>query len=272
MYTFILQTEADVSARSLALSMISVADNSDQTIGELIRIGNLLSIEPSTIRVAVARLLSEGMLNSKKRGSYQPGPKSMALTNQLRAWKDIESRVKPWSGDWITVHINHLGRSNRKKLRSWNRALTLYGYAEVHSGFYVRPANLSAGLADHREDLTNIGLAQEAIVMQVSELALADTVDWTKLWAIEDLRSTYDDAIAAMQNSLEKLPSMTLEQAARETLLVGQSVIRTINYDPLLPKEIGDSKRFSEMLKLMVRYNEVGQSYWRDFQASQHGA
>ncbi|MEM7358154.1 MAG: hypothetical protein AAF431_03540 [Pseudomonadota bacterium] len=267
MYTFNLQTETDITARSLALSMISVANNSDQSIGELIRIGNLLSIEASTIRVAVTRLLREGMLSSKQRGYYQPGAASKALTNQLRNWSDIESRVRPWSRDWITVHISHLGRSNRKKLRKWTRALTLYGYAEVHSGFYVRPANLSASLGQHREELVSIGLDEAAIMMHVSEVASGDQQDWHTLWPLAQLRSSYDDAIDCMQSSLEQLPGMNVEQAAKETLLVGQSVIRTINYDPLLPEEIGDSVRFLEMLKLMVHYNEVGQSYWREFQA-----
>ena len=55
---------------------------------------------------------------------------------------------------------------------------------------------------------------------------------------------------------------MTIVEAARETLLLGQSVIRTINTDPLLPAEMVDAALRAEMIAAMQRYDTIGKGFW----------
>jgi len=258
----------DVSARALVLSLMSSAFHVPQSIARLIRAGELFGIEAATLRVAVTRLLKEGLLESPDRGVYQPGPQSRALTRRVRGWKDVARRLVPWNGDWLIALTDHLGRTDRKQLRARERSLALSGYQQATTGFWVRPANLAGALADHRSDLTAIGADEDVILLRATGIAMEPLPDWPSLWSSQALARSYEKAIAAMTASLARLPGLSPDAAARETLLIGQAVIRTINFDPLLPPEFGNQQQFLQMVETMVRYNEAGRKCWLAYYAA----
>lgn len=267
-YYFEPLTPHDISARALVLSMLSGTDVAPQPIGRFINGGALFDIEASTIRVAVTRLMKDGLLESPSRGLYRPGPKSQALTRRVQQWREVADRIVPWNGDWLAAFTSHLGRTDRKQLRARERALALAGYQEAMSGFWVRPANLARSLADHRADLTGIGADEAIALMRVSEVAVPSDADWPGLWSSDDLARSYTRAIKAMTDSLGRLGSVSPEDAARETLLIGQAVIRTINFDPLLPPELGNQQNFLRMVETMRDYNRIGRRCWAAYHAA----
>ena len=71
------------------------------------------------------------------------------------------------------------------------------------------------------------------------------------------------ESMAVSSRQLEKL---NLEDAARETFLVGESVIRRINADPLLPEQMVDTAARQQMIQAMMAYNTLGRSVWAEFQ------
>ena len=265
MYYFEPLAPQDVSARTLILSLMSSEFRAPQSIGRLINAAALFDIEPATLRVAVTRLIKDGLLESPDRGLYRPGPKSKALTRRVQSWKDVASRIVPWNGDWLVALTHHLGRTDRKQLRARERALALYGYQPTDAGFWVRPANLARPLEDHRTDLTGIGADEGILLLRASAVSVEGGHDWPALWSSEALARSYEHAIRAMEQSLARLPDLSAEAAARESLLIGQAVIRTINFDPLLPPELADQKEFLRMVETMVHYNAVGRECWQAY-------
>ncbi len=148
MFYFEPLAPADVSARALVLSLISGAEAGPQSIARLIDAAALFGIEAPALRVAVTRLIKEGLLESPDRGLYMPGPRARALTRRLQDWQNVRSKLAPWKGDWLIALTHHLGRSDRKQLRARERALSLTGFRETTTAIWVRPANLAASLAD----------------------------------------------------------------------------------------------------------------------------
>lgn len=267
MYYYRSLTPQEVSPRALVLSLMSSEFSTPQPIGRLINAAALFGIEPATLRVAVTRLIKEGLLESPDRGVYRPGPKSRALTRRVQSWKDVASRVVPWNGDWLIALTQHLGRTDRKQLRARERALGLNGYQLTGTGYWVRPANLARTLDEHRSDLTGIGADEEIMLLRASDVSMAGEEDWPGLWSSDALARSYESAVQAMTESLAHLPDLSADAAARETLLIGQAVIRTINFDPLLPPELADQKEFLRMVDMMVHYNDVGRKCWQAYYA-----
>ena len=257
-----------LSARALILSLIASIGTGRQMIAGLIHAGALFGIEPATMRVAATRLLKEGLLESPERGLYVPGPRAQALTRRVQQWQDVAAKMVPWNGDWLVAMTHPLGRRDRKQLRNRERALALFGYQQAEAGLWVRPANLARALPDHQQDLTGIGADETMPILRVAEMAAPGMQDWAGLWSAADLEHSYQAAIRAMTESLERLPRLSLADAARETLLTGQAVIRAINFDPLLPPELGNQKLFLEMVGAMRAYNERGQDCWRAYNAA----
>lgn len=268
MYYFEPLAPEDVSARALVLSLMSGTEARPQSIGRLIGAAALFGIEAATLRVAVTRLLKEGLLESPDRGIYSPGPRARALTRRLQDWQNVRERMTRWNGDWLLALTHDLGRTDRKQLRARERALALYGYRETAGALWVRPANLARTLEDHRADLTGIGADSDITLLRVSAIAAATPPDWPALWPPDALAHAYATALAAMDASLARLPRLGKDEAARETLLTGQAVIRLINFDPLLPPELGPQTEFFRMVDAMRAYNDVGQKCWRDYYAA----
>lgn len=257
-----------LTAKALILSLISSIDTDRQMIGSLIHAGALFDIEPATLRVAATRLLKEGLLESPERGVYVPGPNARALTRRVQQWRDVADKVVPWNGDWLVAMTHHLGRRDRRQLRTRERALALFGYQEAGDGLWVRPANLARPMDAHREDLIGIGADDTIPVLRVSATAGPGLRNWPELWSAQALERSYDDAISAMTESIARLPGLSAADAARETLLIGQAAIRAINFDPLLPPELGNQQRFLEMAATMRAYNEAGIGCWQAYQAT----
>ena len=258
----------DVSARALVLSLMSSTGAAEHPIGQLINAAALFGIESATLRVAVTRLMKDDLLESAERGVYAPGPKSRALTRRVQQWQHVADRMVDWNGDWLVALVQHLGRSNRKQLRARERALALSGYQETDDGLWVRPANLASDLDRHRADLTDIGADDDIILMRASGVAMQGDQNWARLWSPADLSRSYARAVEAIEVSLTRLPGLSVEAAARETLLIGQPVIRAINFDPLLPPELGDQAGFLRMAEKMLEYNKTGQACWRAYYTS----
>ena len=142
------------------------------------------------------------------------------------------------------------------------RALRLYGFAQAEAGLWVRPDNLRLSLADLRAALVRIGLQADALLVTINETALPNGMNWRDLWSTDALKARYESAIAAMQASRKAAVGLSSDAAAKETLLIGQSVIRTINLDPLLPEEIGDATLFRQMVSEMEDYDRFGRTCW----------
>ncbi|WP_291205905.1 hypothetical protein [Hyphomonas sp.] len=268
MFYFEPLAPADVSARALVLSLISGAEAGPQSIARLIGAAALFGIEAPAVRVAVTRLIKEGLLESPDRGLYMPGPRARALTRRLQDWQNVRRKIAPWKGDWLIALTHHLGRSDRKQLRARERALTLTGFRETPSAIWVRPANLSDGLADQRADLIALGADETLTLLRASGIAGEAPSSWPALWSPDALDANYAAAMRAMQQSLARLPGQPADVAARETLLIGQAVLRLINLDPLLPAELGNQADFLRMVDQMRAYNETGQACWRDYYAA----
>jgi phenylacetic acid degradation operon negative regulatory protein len=70
-----------------------------------------------------------------------------------------------------------------------------------------------------------------------------------------------------MIRSEKHLQTIGNEEAARETFLVGEAVIRRINSDPLLPAQMIDTRARRQLIKGMVHYNQLGRAVWDKFPA-----
>jgi phenylacetic acid degradation operon negative regulatory protein len=245
--------------KRLILSLLSAPDLPEVSVRQCTRWGELFDIDAAAMRVALGRLVKAGLLRSVRRGVYAIGPRGASLSATARTWRDVEARLAPWNGDWLLVHTAHLGRSNRSALRERERALRLEGLRSPCTGLWCRPANYREPLSDTRERLCELGLDEAAPVMRAGEIAGAPPLS---LWPCRDLERAYGRSVQRLRDSARRLPALSPEAAARESLLLGEAVIRQINADPLLPDELVDGAARRELIAAMDAYDALGRSIW----------
>lgn len=229
-------------------------------VADLVRRAEVMKLDGAAMRVALGRSCRDGIVQQVERGLYAIGPAGAALDRRARGWAEAAERVRDWTGRWVVVLADHLGRSDRRQVRQRERALTLSGFAATPVGAWVRPDNLAAPLADLVEQLQAIGLEPGAIVL--GDAAALNDASWRDLWPVAAIEASYRFWIAEMEASLSRLDTLTRDAAARETLLLGQSVIRAINRDPLLPAALIDTQLRDGMVAAMRRYDAAGKVCW----------
>ena len=256
------------TAKRLVLSLLSAPSLPEVSIAQLQRWGALFDIDAATMRVTVGRLVRQALLDSEQRGVYRMGPAGRALGAAASGWRNAEARICDWEGDWLFAHVAHLGRVNRSALRARERAFRLGGFAEFASGLWCRPANFREAPGETRERLLALGLEPEAILTRVCDTPGIPDRQFLDLWPRRQIEGSYRQHLRAMRTSSDRLGRLTPDAAAKETLLVGEAVIRQINADPLLPQTLIDTGLRAEMITRMIDYDALGRDVWEQFIAA----
>tara|TARA_R110001599_G_scaffold346479_1_gene571851 strand:- start:6548 stop:7405 length:858 start_codon:yes stop_codon:yes gene_type:complete len=260
--TFQTALQTPMSAKRLVLSLFGALDDATLPISKLIVGASVFGIEESAVRMAANRLVNDGVLSSLERGWYGISDQGETLYEASRAWQKQNERMGDWTGEWVVVHVAHLGRSDRQALRRRNRAFMLCGFAELESGLWVRPNNLTLSTGGLRAELVKLGLGEGAVVFRAAELIHQHSDAFPDLWDRNALESSYHSALAAMAESASTLDSRPLDVAAREVHEIGSSVVSVLTHDPLLPDPFVDTSLRQKVYGAMRSYDALGKSIW----------
>lgn len=254
-----------LSARELILTLMDSTRARALSASYLIAAARLFDMDPGSVRVALARLVREGSLTGAGRGRYALGSRAGTLHSLVKNWSRAEASLIDWTGEWLTVLVGHLARSNKAAVRGNERALNLFGFAEMASGLWVRPANLARSLDQVRADLLELGLVPGSLCAQIRQIAPPERLDPEPLWQTDALAERYQRNMRRLADSTARLADLDDPAAARETLLIGRDVTRDILLDPLLPDALVDAVARRQMIAAMRDYDRIGKAYWREF-------
>ncbi|MEN0067857.1 MAG: hypothetical protein AAGA48_37355 [Myxococcota bacterium] len=225
-------------------------------VRDLLRAGELFGIESGTIRVALSRLSTQGLVEPVARGRWRMARAAAPLAGEVDAWRTLEERVRPWHCDWVGVATGGLSDA-RATLRTRRRALDLIGFRTFRPGLEIRPNNLREPL---RERLHALGV--EAPVLAIGELG-ADQKAAEALWDRDRLAATYAAHRTALATSTAKVPTLSPPEAARETWNTGGAAIRTLALDPRLPRQMVDVEARRALATEMRAFDLLGRRVWR---------
>lgn len=265
-------TATPLSARELILTLMDSTSARALSASYLIAAARLFDMDPGSVRVALARLVREGSLTGAGRGRYALGSRAGTLQSLVKNWSRAEASLVDWQGEWLTVLVGHLARSNKAAVRGNERALNLFGFAEMAAGLWIRPANLARTLDQVRADLLELGLVPGSLCAQMRQIAPPERLDPEALWQTEALARRYHENVRLLAQSTERLAGLDDAGAARETLLLGRDVTRAILLDPLLPDALVDAAARRQMIDAMREYDRIGKAYWREFFQQHEGS
>lgn len=250
-------------ARRFLLKLLFASDGQSLTAREMLAAGEVLGYSPNSLRVALVRLTSEGLIESSARGVYALGPEAAPLADDAGQWRRGEQRVRPWNGEWILVHTGGLARTDRTALRRRARALELLGMREYARGLYLRPDNLAGGVAEVRARLRQLGLETEASVIVAREFEPGELDRIHRLWDGRALARQYRRMREQLEAWLKRADELETTVAAREVFRAGDQAIRTLIFDPLLPEPLVDVAARAAFTDTVLRFDDAGHRIWR---------
>jgi phenylacetic acid degradation operon negative regulatory protein len=253
----------DPTPRSLVLDLLSTLAGHAAPVRALVAAAALFGLRENSLRVALARLLADGLVERDARGEYRLAPRAAAVNETIRAWRRAEERLAPWSGAWLAVHSGALPRAagaRERKLRA--RALRLLGLRPFAPGLELRPDNLAGGVAGLRERLAALGFAAAGAVFVVRDL---DAEGDARARALHDGRALvrgYRDTRERLARSAARLPDLPRAVAMAESFRLGGAAIRQIVLDPLLPEPIVPAAERRALVEAVRRYDRIGRRAW----------
>lgn len=252
-----------LTAKQLILNILSVTD-SEVSAGALVAIGELFEITGNSIRVALARLLSHGLLERDSPGSYRLTAGAAPIQRHVASWPRLEEGLVFWEGDWAAVYCSRPGDLSRTAVKKRLRALAFLGMRELEPGLWIRPNNLKGGVSKLRLRAMELGLDKRSRVFALGEMDSQSDALARTLWDTDAIEAGYRDHEERLRMSAQTLPHLPLEDAVVESFLVGGLVLNALAFDPLLPPELlaGSSRR--SLIEQMQHYNKLGRMRWRD--------
>jgi phenylacetic acid degradation operon negative regulatory protein len=251
-------TEDDASPRVFLLALLR-AFACDVQVQMLIRAGALFDIDENRTRVALHRLRAKGLIESRVRGTYCVV--DTAIQSEHHGWRHALSRVATWGGRWLGVHTGHLPRADKTVARRRDKATNMLGLRELEPGLLVRPDNLMGGVAAARARLHALGLEPEAPVMVLSDLGQHEHKAH-RLWDDMALNAVYEDYIRQIRQITEAIPSLPVEEAARQVFVVGGRALHDILLDPLLPAPLVDPDLRQHFVQSMIAFDDLAREVW----------
>lgn len=254
--------------RNLILNLLLASEGEPLSARDAVASCSLFGITENSVRVTLVRLATAGLVEAAGRGAYRLGPNATGLAADVATWRSAEQRLRDWNGDWVTVHVGSLGRSDRVALRARDRALALLGLRELDRGLFVRPDNLVGGVAAVRERLLKLGLEHEAAVFLARDFDAAREQRARALWDGKALTQGYRQMRERLENWLTAANELEPEVAARESFLLGNEAIRQLVFDPLLPEPLVDTTARHAFTETVLRYDRAGHVIWQQLHAA----
>ncbi|HVU01370.1 MAG TPA: PaaX family transcriptional regulator C-terminal domain-containing protein [Polyangiaceae bacterium] len=251
--------------RQLILRLLVSSEGGAVSARACVAAGEIFGIRENSVRVALVRLAAAGKVEATGRGEYRIGPNAADLAEDIREWRNVESRVRPeWSGRWIGAATSQLARSDRNLVRRRERGFELLGFRELEPNLFVRPDNLVGGPEAARERLRKLGLGEDACaVFSAGDFDEERDARARTLWNGKKLTKSYVELRKALEAWLERAPSLHPMSAARESFVLGHDAIRTLVFDPLLPAPLVDVKERRAFVETLIRYDKAGHKLWR---------
>ncbi len=254
-----------VSARSLVLDLLStMPPNHPVPVGALVNAAALFGIGENNLRVGLARLRAQGLIESAERGSYRLGARAQAVDQRVRSWRTIENGLRPWDGAWVGVEPGGTPRGDRAATRRHERALRLLGFRCLEGGpLHLRPDNLAGGVAGSRRQLGQLGLCPSALVFRMTELDPGAERRARALWDTAAIEAGYGVTMRDLSASSARLATLSRDEAMLESFRIGGAAVRRIVLDPLLPDPIIDTRKRRALVEAMLRYDRLGRRCWK---------
>jgi len=203
-----------MTARSVVLSVLLGAHPACATAGELIRLTDDFGIKETTLRVALTRMVGAGDLIRSADG-YRLSDRLLA--RQRRQDGAIDPRVRPWSGEWVTLIVTSVGGDARTRA-SLRTAMHDKRFGELREGVWMRPDNLELDLDPEIDARVRVLRAR---VDDAAELA-------GELWDLPGWGET----------GHRLLDEMAAAPDIPARFVVAAATVRHLLTDPVLPDEL----------------------------------
>ncbi len=205
---------ANLTARSVVLSVLLGAHPACATAGELIGLTADFGIKETALRVALTRMVGNGDLIRSADG-YRLSKRLLA--RQRRQDEAMRPQTRAWRGDWLTLIVTTVGTDARTRA-ALRMTMHHKRFGELREGVWMRPDNLDPDLGPETLRRVRVLTARDPAPAELAR----------QLW---DLPAWSDSG----HRLLDEIASAT---GVPGRFMVAAAMVRHLLTDPVLPEEL----------------------------------
>lgn len=250
-----------MKASGIILDLLRTYQRRGTSARNIMATGKMLGFNENVMRVSLSRLVSRNIIENISRGYYRLTENTNPINEFIDLWRLGEQRRRPWPEELYCVLS--LAKSSNKDL--W--IIASMGFVALATDLWVRPDNLSLDIhstnkGDLRNRMASLGLDETAILFTNARLSSRDAATCLDQYDRDALIASYRVTLSRLEVSLERLDELTVENAMKESFVLGGTAIQVLSKDPLLPDELMDSSDRSRLWKTMLQYDQAGREIW----------
>ena len=251
-----------ITPKNLILSMFHDSNLEQLPIRTLVEVGKIFGFSDNTVRVTMARLVKDNVLERDQRGLYSMTQRIDPYRRILDSWRLGEQRIKPWDGRWLCCHFSLVPPSQKKSVQ---KISAMAGFVEARPCLWVRPNNLNLELFRLRELFSRVESREPPLVFVAGEFDPQIAKAWRKsLWPVKKILQALEACRDRLEKSKKRLTSGPWKDALVETYLLGSEAVNLLITDPLLPDEIMDGSQRIWLTQSMLEYDALGKNIWEE--------
>lgn len=167
----------------------------------------------------------------------------------------ISMQQKPWDKKWriAIFDIREEYKNRRDALRGKLREI---GFAMLQESVFITPHDI---VQDFNEFVENFGLSDAVYILEVSQIVVGDKKELARnLWNLDKLNDTYKEIIEKLKNislttTRGRVKQLNRESFTKTFMELKQKYLKTLIYDPFLPKELLPSDWKGDEVKKLIK-------------------
>ncbi|MBL4682193.1 MAG: hypothetical protein JKY88_15920 [Pseudomonadales bacterium] len=244
-----------MKATTLIIDLLRTYQERGADVKTIMDTGKLFDYSENLMRVSLSRLVNKEIVVKLQRGQYRLSNTTNPINEFAERWRLGEDRCKPWPEDsWICVHIP-LALDKRSR---W--VLNINGLRQVSDKLWTRPDNLN--LINTESFLIKMGLTENIIFISSASLSEKVKNQWFEQFDTRTLDQEYLDMQSKLTKSLDRLNTLPLHQAKKESFHLGGAAIALLANDPLIPIKRHSPKNRIKLWKTLKTYDQRGRYIW----------
>jgi phenylacetic acid degradation operon negative regulatory protein len=249
----------------LIFGLIASTGKPEYSYSDIEWLSKPFNVSENCLRTSLFRMVSRDILESRKNGRntyYKIGKRGQRIGSNM-SFSFRGSDWSGWDGSWTGVlfSVPNIDNSARYRIR---RKLTVYRYAPLYSGVWVRPENKNENLENNLKDILK---SKHCSIIKFKYLNGISKEEVISLWKLNKINKILDSGLKIINSKSKNLTLLSPEKVFIYYIITGGELVDILFQDPLLPDEfLPENWKGKELRnKFTVWSNavsEISKPYW----------
>ncbi len=202
---------------------------------DLVYLTSPFHVSVTSLRTSLSRMSAANVIEVGKEGRkafYRFAGKGLRISRNIsRGFRTPD--WSHWDGAYWGVAFS-VPEEQGKARHSIRKNLTMYRFACLNPGFWIRPAHPEERIPEILQSLLDSGYCRLIRFYHHSEFTAEHA---NTLWNLHEINRHFQTGLKLLATSGKRIGTLSPQQALVEKMNVGDTIVNTLFLDPLLPNQ-----------------------------------